>query len=553
MDEESQGEEARALLSDSDGADDEREDQQEPINGDLHGYKSSRSHFGRLLRNGWAMKECLLVVYLFWSCQWIDTDIAGGFYRSIMACETPIPSESGECPTGASFEDGACIPVPRGEAGWSGSAHCFDQDYVVKTSTQFGGRISALATVGQLLSTLFVGTTLIDTVGRKPVMVMAMLGWCCLCGMFAIASHLKRSDVADILPICVLLVSVCNSFSPASTAMASDLSATDEVERSIAMTLVHAVRNAGTLSGFVGGFFILKSDLEDYNGIWMGLCVFVTAFALLAMVTLRETIPVRRFSAACLANRCLSRSPSRFWISDIGAAFRVVWRDPYLRYTLIPSHVLGGAGAMGTMSMAGGWGMSICGYSQEMSSVMGIVQPGMILVGSLSSAAFVTAMGPYLTGIFGSFLVAMGLFATSLGAFFRSQAPLFWWLGFGILSGFGQGIIVPCINGIASSRVGTASEQGKLFAVSTLSSGAGTGIGLYTFSNLLFTNGSDDSSLELASGWLVGAALMVVTLIINLLAYVAFILPERDEPKQVVPKKEVLTNHSSKRRVASKA
>lgn len=504
-------------------ADDGAELAEEALTGSGKGHKSRHHNYVRVFLE---MRACLLTVFLFWSCQWVDTDIAGGFYRSIMVCDSPVPSASGACPIGTRFNANACDPVGRGEVGWSGSAHCFDQEYVVYMSTQFGGRLSTLATIGQMLSSIFVGTTLIDTLGRKPVMVLALVGWFILCVMFTIVSHLQRMDMAPVLMASMLLVSICNSFSPAAVSMASDVSKADEVDRSVAMTMVMSVKNAGALVGFIVGFFILRSDPTDYSPVWTTLCIVVAGFCAIAQFTLRETLPVKRFSASCCINRCTGRR-SRLGLGDVAIAMRMIWRDPYLRYTLLPSHFLNGAAAMGCMSMAGGWGISICKYPQEISSVMGIVQPSMILVGSLASSAMVVRWGPWAAGAVGGCAITWGFIITGLGAFFPSSAGVLWWIGFGGVAGFGQGICTPCINGISSTRLPSA-DQGKLFSISYLAAGLGGAIGLYIFSNYLFANGSENTQLEIASGWFVGAALMGVTLCINLLAYSAYILPEQN-------------------------
>merc|ERR1719446_1153699 len=112
--------------------------------------------------------------------------------------------------------------------------------------------------------------------------------------------------------------------------------------------------------------------------------------------------------------------------------------------------------------MHSGWAISICGYTQAISSVMGIVQPIALICGSLFGAVIVPAIGPHIAGCAGLSLVIAGYFVTGAGAFFRGTAPTLFWCGTGILAGFGQGIVVPCFMGVWSSRIADA-DQGKLF------------------------------------------------------------------------------------------
>merc|ERR1719487_765434 len=90
---------------------------------------------------------------------------------------------------------------------------------------------------------------------------------------------------------------------------------------------------------------------------------------------------------------------------------------------------------------------------------------------------------------------------------------------------------MPSLSAVWSVRV-APSDHGKLFAISTLAVGVGTTIGTYGFSNFLFTNGPDDTSLQLSYGWFLGAVLEILVLLANLFAYLVYIVPERHLPNR---------------------
>lgn len=507
----------------NDGRRDGNRMQQEMDAGEQHQQATSTTS---LTDQIWKMKECMSAIFMYNGMRWITGDIMIGFLRSIETCEPRFPSIDKACPLGSIYDDGLCSPVPPGEPGWSGSAHCVDQNYVVSAAVQFSGRLSLVITFAMLIGDLVVGTTLVDTLGRKPMIVWALIKLCLIGGAFTLVSQFASTTFTNVIIIPLFVVSLFSGAGPASAAMLSDLSPCDEVQRSRAMTLSQVSCSAGTLCAFIFGFYVLRLELEDYSIMWIMYSLIALLCAAITAGMLHETLPVRPIALShCIKLFCDGYYGRRAF-HNASRAFGIVWQDPYVRNTLLIGSLLANVAICGCMSMHSGWAISICGYTQAVSSVMGIVQPMALICGSLVGALIVPATGPHGAGCAGLSLVIVGYFVTGAGAFFRGTAPTLFWCGTGILAGFGQGIVVPCFMGVWSSRIANA-DQGKLFAVNCVVTGIGSGTGSFVFSNFFFANGPTDTGLRLALGWWFASALLLFVVALAVQSYFMYIVPEQ--------------------------
>lgn len=463
------------------------------------------------------LRHCLFVVFMWSCCQWMEIDLGDAFLRSTVTCDTPTPYGN-KCPIGSTYQEGTCVHVPPGEPGWSGSAHCADKAYVVGVSTRFGGRLVSLGLVGKLVGNLVVGTMLVDTLGRKPVMVLALIGACLLCMMLAVASNLRSTILVIMLYTTALLVFVTNGFHPAAMAMASDLTKSDDVQRSLGMTVLNICMSAGTTCGFIMGFIVLNFELEDYTSVWIVGSFLSALFAACASLTLEETLPVRRLTVFYRFFTSSSGWRSSTAFRGVGHAFEIVWADPVLRHSLVFGGLLSSISTFGCMSISSPWAISICGYNQAYASIMGMVKPIFIILGSLTSTVVTPIFGTYITGLSGLLMTSVGLAMAGFGAFYQEMAADLWWWGAGVLAGFGAGVGVPIFQGLWSTRV-TPADQGKLFAVMQVVFGFSSTFGTYTFTNILFTNHSEATSLKLATPWMIGAFLQFSAFLVNLTLY----------------------------------
>lgn len=372
------------------------------------------------------------------------------------------------------------------------------------------------------------------------MLVLGPLCMCLLTGTYAISCGLAINAQLATLYSIALLANFLNAFEAASNAMASDGSESDEVRRSIAMTMVNICKTGGVLGGFIGGYFVLNADLEDYTIVWVVISGIFLSFTILAMVVIRESFTVKadidpsevRDSSqniSVASNQCFKV------FGDSFEAMRLVWEEPFLRFFILVGTVVSYVSIYGAIAICGAWGISICKYNQAIASLMGVVQPAFIIIGSLSSAALVRTLGPYFAWVIGLLLTASGLVVTGAGAFLPEQAPMLWWAGFGGMMGFGMGVTGPCGNGFMSPRVAD-DDQGKLFSMVYLFAAFGNVIGTYFFSNYLLKNDSQsDTSWQLACAWFIAAAMQIFVLAVFVVIYIRYIVSKRHAQSRAPP------------------
>lgn len=385
--------------------------------------------------------------------------------------------------------------------------------------------MGSLSTLGQAIANILLGTLIIDRYGRRPIMLLGLLSFCLLVGFFGLTYQLSHipfygSPVQIGLLFFMITSAMANSFSPASIAMAVDIIGVENTaELGTAMTLLNVFKTLGVLGGFIGGYFILAQDLEDYTTVWLFFFILSCVFLLVAAVFLRETVSEHTKNST-------SDKVCAAIYADMRDAFRIVWNDPFIRLNAFITNPMGYMAAYGAVTMSGGWALSICGYSQATASLMGVVQPSFIVIGSLSCAFMIPVIGPYYTNFIGLALSGLGAVIVGLGAFFKDWAPLLYWIGYGGVLGLGMGVSTPCLGTILSPRV-AFQNQGKLFALTGVFATGGAMFGTFVWSNFLFQNDGRDTDLQLATAWFVSGALYAVTFFGGILLYVVYIVPEQ--------------------------
>merc|ERR1711966_197161 len=150
--------------------------------------------------------------------------------------------------------------------------------------------------------------------------------------------------------------------------------------------------------------------LDNYSGMWIALALLSLLCAVFAAFVLQETSLAKPCTLRFCANRCFGRGGNI--LTDASNALRVVWRDPFVRCSMIPTNILMSAGTYGSLSITGGWGTSVCEYGQGTTAFMGVVQPLAIVLGSLASSCAVHAVGPWIAAAFGLLVCTIGLVLT---------------------------------------------------------------------------------------------------------------------------------------------
>lgn len=433
----------------------------------------------------------LTAVFFYWIMQWERSDLTGAFLRSRVACPTPVPNpETGLCPRGSVLVSGkGCTALPPGSHDWSGSSHCANKFLVVQRGMAIGGQMSSFNTVCQLFAQVFVGSMLVDTWGRKPVMLMGLGGSTVCTILFFLSCYLDDHVYLRAMFTGVALFSLTNAFPAAVLAMASDLSSTF-VQRGISYTAIFVVQHLGILSAFVGGYFILALDLTDYKYVWwIFMCFCVTVVGLAALV-LRETLsrewclPVKKAPEA--------KAP----LQEAGAAYRLVARDDFLPCSLALTF-LGNLAMTGAINITGGYAISVVGLTQAVASLAGVFQPAAMVCGSSVSTWLYTHYGPFPTYFVGLSFVVLGYVITGLAASFHSAAESLFWAGW-VAVGLGWGMAMPSHSAFNSQRVPDKNDHGKLFAAVNFVAAVGATIGSIIWTNYVFRR-------DLVETWMGGA------------------------------------------------
>jgi len=409
----------------------------------------------------------MVSLVLFKVGQWTEYDLMGAFYRSLVVCDEPIPQgESSECPRGSYNDNGVCKPVPKESPTWSGSEHCYDQSITFEQAIALGGQITMVNVLFGVFGNAIVGTMFIDSWGRKPMMIIAFCGFLFTSVMFSLAcmtSHTLTPTNKLYLVLGAVVASVFNCFSAASTAMAVDGTPPNSSERNSSLVKMNVAGTAGTITGFVGGFFILASTLTDYTQVWQGVCVMITIFIFINIAILRETKPAPKEAADILEAYSEQKACGKVCHS-LCLGYRIIRADPILRRCLMIDATQAGFWFAADV-LCRPWAIYIAGHSPAIASLTGIVMPLFIILGSFSSTCFERLMGQWWAWFFGMSLCIIGMAITTVGGYYEPDiaAPLYW-IGNCVVQGYGLGVAIPPSRAILTSRV-EDQHQGKVQSV----------------------------------------------------------------------------------------
>lgn len=494
-----------------------------------------------------SMKGCLVSVFMYWLLTWGLVDLTLGFYRTLVSCETPRPI-NGTCPTGSFFRGGECAPIPPGDINWSGSARCFDKLYVIQASTELSGRVGCITLGLQAVFCTFFSTLLVDRLGRKPLMLSSFLvNWCYL-ALFCVSCFDFISARLQLIMVYTgyVIQALGDTFPPAALAMCADLSKDDEVERGVRVSAASGVQAFAVVCGYTAGFFILRADVANYKFVYLLILCVCTVMSTIVCSSLRETLVEASPAEDCLVHgndhgsaegcgRAIvaeGRLRPQSCSAEFTSAWKLVWRDPVLRYIFVISF-LANAAILGGAAMNTGWAMAVCGHSQAVASLTGIVQPGSMVLGSIASSYLLPKAGATGASCIAILIFGLTYVYIGLGAFYREAARIFFWSGM-LLIGFGMGISAPAFFSMISPRVSTK-DQGKLMSISVFGVLIGTATGVYGFTNYAFDSTSPNP-WSLAGGWFIASGIMGVVLVLNCMVFFLYLAPEtRSRRGQITP------------------
>jgi len=491
----------------------------------------------------------LAVVFMYWILQWERSDLTGAFLRTRVECPPPEPDPvKGHCPKGSQLSEGACVALPPGSHNWSGSSHCANQAMVVAKATAIGGQMSSCSTICSLVAQIFVGSMLVDSWGRKPVMLLGLLGSCICSVLFFVSCFLEHQAFLRVMFVGIAIFSLANAFPAATLAMASDLSRNNIVQRGLSYSAIFIVQHVGILTAFTAGYFILAMDLTDYREVWgIFLCICV-GVVVVSAVLLRETLGLEAGEDAPMlgAGQVAGEGHEASWeeakhgqvkgregkslvrqaVSEAMMAFKLVWQDMFLRCSLGLTF-LANVAATGAINITGGYAISVIGLTQAVASLAGVFQPAAIVCGSSASTWLLTHFGPYVAYFLGMLLVVIGLLITGLGAVFDTAAEGLFWTGW-VVVGLGWGMAAPSHSAFNSVRIPDKNDHGKLFAAVSFVSAIGSTIGSLIWTNYIFSFNAVETWRG-GLGYFVSAVVVALVLAGYFGLWFAIIRPERQE------------------------
>eukprot|EP00747_Dinoflagellata_sp_TGD_P021004 gnl/TRDRNA2_/TRDRNA2_128200_c0_seq1.p1 gnl/TRDRNA2_/TRDRNA2_128200_c0~~gnl/TRDRNA2_/TRDRNA2_128200_c0_seq1.p1 ORF type:complete len:530 (-),score=58.14 gnl/TRDRNA2_/TRDRNA2_128200_c0_seq1:58-1596(-) len=480
-----------------------------------------------LMNTSFRMWRLLLVVGFFYSLEWAQKDLSGPFIRSLVVCDWPVPSVHG-CPVGSVFDGKkTCTPLPPTSKEWSGSELCMDRHYVLKQGTARAGSIMFDAAVFSMFANIFIGVILIDSWGRKSLIMLALLGMCANFAVWLFASQKKDgSSRIEWVLVGQCIGNLLNAFQAAALAMASDLTPHDPTMRGLAYTALNICQYASIVVGFAGGYFVLSMNLGSYSRVWFVVAILGLSAVFLSYLFLHET--ARKLADPASVGLCEKREqmpgPVTQAATETLTAFQLLWREQFLRLYLLLTGVTSIA-IHGTISIVTAYAMSYVNLTQSTASLTGVVQPAAITCGSLIFGLLIRHCSPYYAHWFGDFVLAAGMIIIALGGALPAVSGALYWGGSAVM-GTGLGIGMVAANTVMCMRV-DRNGHGKLFSCTACCNIVGSAVGNILWTHLLFD--SDAVGWGASRPFLWSAAVVAVCALCKIVLYIIYVYPECEE------------------------
>lgn len=463
-------------------------------------------------------KSFHFVLFLYFSTAFTESDVSLAFLRSLVTCELPTPNLNSDkvCPDGTYYGpdynvtfNETCLPIPRGVPGWSASDHCAVKSIVVRQAQTIAGQLSSAGFFISMLSTTTFGMILIDSWGRKPIMLLAFFAqlFCSLCYMMSAGNMKPITDATTTTWLFTgcLIQALLSNFTAASSAMAIDGTEADSTERSGSVAAMTIVTGLSRMVSSFAGIAVLLTQPSDYTSIWTFYASALFVQLLLASWILVETKP------ELPSTRDQYGSIWKKAFHEIQAAYEVITSDRKLLAGLCCSSISAGMGS-GLMTVMPGWTFQVLGMTQADSAGVSVAGALMFIIGSGISAPLQRRIGPLTVVYLSTVGISGGAIVIGSGYFFREQALILFWIGFAPLQAMFGGLAVPAVTTLLSSRVAPES-QGRFFSGAGFLGGLSVSIGLFFFTNVLLSAHEEaESEKQMASVWFIySAADIVVT------------------------------------------
>eukprot|EP00930_Biecheleria_cincta_P060412 TRINITY_DN46078_c0_g1_i1.p1 TRINITY_DN46078_c0_g1~~TRINITY_DN46078_c0_g1_i1.p1 ORF type:complete len:516 (+),score=89.32 TRINITY_DN46078_c0_g1_i1:49-1596(+) len=452
------------------------------------------------------MWRLLLVCFLYAAGYMsIFIDLENAFVMSLIPCPEPIPNPT--CPLGSSLAGDHCEAEPPGSPNWSLSVHCADKHTVMNEARAVMANMGTLTKICGIFSILVLGP-LVDILGRKPIMLVGLIGCLLKSGVQEIASRMVGMFVEQktMLLAGSAIGGFTGSFSTALRAMAADLSGRRAEERAAAFASISFVISFGMGLGFIAGYFVLKMNLTNYQPVWLSsffMSIFTIACACCLLKETRDTDRIQdaRDSESDSDIECSAHLGLRARIMETFSIFKDFLEDRVLGQLILLSTVL--AMCSPAEHLSSQVLMGPLGYSQAAASLSNMVAPMVIAAGSATSGVAVRKFGQFRAFALSLVLQALGMLLTGLCMPFEGARETLFWSGT-FIDRFSFGVHLPVAQTILSVRVEQA-KQGTLFAVVHLVEMVSGMLGLQIFVKHLYNSDW--------TGWKAGTAFFVAAVV----------------------------------------
>jgi MFS family permease len=440
------------------------------------------------------IKGVLLLNFWYWGLNWLDADLLGGYWRSLVVCSSTTPAQ------------------PPHSTTWSGSLYCTDRDYVIDKTTSFLASSSMISYVTRSFSMIILGA-FADTYGRyisrlcfdvslnltakhclkfgrKKAIMISWMGWASFGGFMWYTSvnpdttaqyTVTLSNQWGLILLGVWVSSTFNCFQPVASSIAADSCESSMESRGQVMAALRVSQNLGTLIGFSVGFWVLLQDLTDYSTIWMIFTLICTSMFILTMAVLDESL-------VPLPNGEKRQS----MCANFTGGLRLISNDRFIMCFMFVNLLIYVA-ITGSIQIMGGFLLADLKLNQAVASLAGIVQQVPILLGVFLTTKCMRSVGAFRTQYFGMILCLVGHAIMGIAPFFGLlPRSIVWWFGFCVV-GISLGLITTTSPTIISVRVNDH-DQAKLQAVLVVCNNIGTAVGAGIWANYFFKAGVEGLS-----------------------------------------------------------
>lgn len=469
------------------------------------GSSPERGNRGGLCKALVKMRSFLFCSLVFFTYDLATLDPLSAALYTMVSCPRPVPTADGQCPLGSAFGNGTCEAEPPSSKHWSMSDSCLDKKYVVSRTTKFKGKVGMFRSIAELAALTFIGPV-IDNVGRKPVIMLALLSQVLFCATIWLASSVEFG-VTEIIAIAFMFLGASGSlFGPASKAMVADLSRSNEKLRADGFAALGVMGGLSYILGIGMMFPILHAHLSDYRAMW-GVFAAVGIVALtISHRLLRETMPPLQDVGSEEATP--ATAPASCWqtgLAQMTRGIKLVSGDPFLRqYLVLSGFAFVSVGKCFELSSS--YAIIALNYDNSKASLAGIFIPICSVFASAASSPLIRNFGLQSSVVVALLLASFGFLLMGLGGPLSSMTEVLYWMGL-IVAGSAFPVVVACDTTIISMRV-TRGNQGSVFAANSF---VGSVLGM-TF-GLLWPEFLFEPE---AKGWRLGAPFFAATSVLVL-------------------------------------